>query len=149
MFNTDMFAICLLWLASVNRCGTYISVTSLRAQWRLKSLAYRSFTQPFVLAQKENSVPSHWSLLRGIHRWLVNSLHKGPVMWKMFIIRWCHHIFQIFRKTGPRIGEHTNDVSCEWNIYWHGLTGIRTWINFYIHEFMLDAIAHLYLAISC
>ena len=28
---------------------------------------------------------------RGIHRWPVNSAHKGPVTWKMFSISWRHN----------------------------------------------------------
>ena len=44
------------------------------------------FTQPFVQAQiKENiKAPRHWPFVRGIHRWPVNSPHKGPVTPKIF-----------------------------------------------------------------
>ena len=31
----------------------------------------------------------HWPFVRGIHRWLVVSPYKGPVMWKVFL---CHEI---------------------------------------------------------
>ena len=45
----------------------------------------RLFTQPFIQAQiKENSkAPRYWPFVRGIHRWPVNSPHKGPVTRKM------------------------------------------------------------------
>ena len=44
-------------------------------------------TPPFVQAQliKENIIaPRHLSLCKGIHRWSVNSSHKGPATRKMF-----------------------------------------------------------------
>ena len=37
-------------------------------------------TQPFVQAQIKENI----KVLQGIHQWRVNSLHKGPVMQKMF-----------------------------------------------------------------
>ena len=65
--------------------GPLITMTSLWAQWRLKSPASRLFTQLFIQSQiKENiKAPRHWPL--GIHRWPVNSPHKGPVTRKMFL----------------------------------------------------------------
>ena len=54
----------------------------------------RLFTQLFVPAQmKENiEAPRHWPFVRGIHRWPVNSPHKGLVTRKrLFIWWWCHH----------------------------------------------------------
>ena len=30
--------------------------------------------------------------VRGIHRWPVNSLHRGLVTWKNVSIWWCHHV---------------------------------------------------------
>ena len=45
------------------------------------TIVYSTFIQAQI---KENiKVPRHW-LCEGIHRWPVNSPHKGPVMWKMF-----------------------------------------------------------------
>ena len=51
-------------------------MTSLWARWRLKSSAFRLFTQPFVQAQiKENiRAPRHWPVWGD-----VNSPHKWPV----------------------------------------------------------------------
>ena len=48
--------------------------------------ASRLFSQPFIQAQiKENTkVPRNWPFVRGIHRWPVNSPHKGPVTRKLF-----------------------------------------------------------------
>ena len=61
-------------------------MTPLWARWRLKSPASRWFAQPFVQAQVEENIkaPLHWSFLRLIRRWPVNSPHKGPVTRKMF-----------------------------------------------------------------
>ena len=61
---------------------------TMRSQWarlRIKSPASRLFTHAFIPVQiKENiKAPSHWPL-RGIHRWPMNSPHKGPVTRKMF-----------------------------------------------------------------
>ena len=55
------------------------------AWWRRKSPASWLFTQPFIQAQiKKNQSSSSLAFVRGIHRWPVNSPHKGPVMRKMF-----------------------------------------------------------------
>ena len=60
-------------------------------RWRLKSLASRLFAQPFVQAWIKENVKAtrHWPLwgestMRGIHRWPVDSHHKGAVTRKMF-----------------------------------------------------------------
>ena len=54
-------------------------------KWRLKSPVSRLFTQPFIQAQiKENIKAASLAFVRGVHRWPVNSLHKGPVTCKMF-----------------------------------------------------------------
>ena len=64
-------------------------------RWLLKSPALRWYTQPFIQAQiKENiKAPRHWPLcgeftsdrwIPLIHRWPVNSPHKGPVTRKVF-----------------------------------------------------------------
>ena len=52
----------------------------------LKSPASRLFTQAFIQEQiKENiKAPRHWAFVRGIHRWPVNSPHKGPVTRKLW-----------------------------------------------------------------
>ena len=56
-------------------------VTSQWARWRLKSPVSPLFTQPFAQAQINENIkaPCHWPFVRGIHRWSVNSPHKGPV----------------------------------------------------------------------
>ena len=55
---------------------------------RLKSPASRLFTQPFIQAHIKWKYQSSASLafVRGIHRWPVNSPHKGPVTRKKFPI---------------------------------------------------------------
>ena len=62
-----------------------ITVTSLWTRWRLKSPASRLFAQSFVQVQMNAiiKVPRQWHL-GGIHRWPVDSPHKGPVTQKMF-----------------------------------------------------------------
>ena len=57
-----------------------ITMTSQWPRWRLKSPAYRLFTQRFVQVQIKASL----AFVRGIRRWPVNSQHKGPVTRKMF-----------------------------------------------------------------
>ena len=53
-------------------------------QWRLKSPAFRLFTQPFVQVQiKENIKSASLAFVRGILRSPVNSPYKGPVTRKM------------------------------------------------------------------
>ena len=60
-------------------------MTSQWARWRLKSPASRLFTQPFIHTQiKKNQSSASLAFVRGIHRWPVNSPHKGPVTRKMF-----------------------------------------------------------------
>ena len=48
--------------------------------------ASRLFTQPFIQAQIKEYIKSSASVafVRGIHRWPVNSPHKGPVTRNMF-----------------------------------------------------------------
>ena len=50
------------------------------ARWRIKSPALRMFTQSNVDQRKHQSSAS-LAFVRGIHRWPVNSTHKG---WKCF-----------------------------------------------------------------
>ena len=59
-----------------------ITVTSYWARWRLKSPASPLLTQPFMQAQIKEKNQSSVSLafVRVIHRWPVNSPHKGPVI---------------------------------------------------------------------
>ena len=57
--------------------------------WHLKSPAFRLFTQLFVNVQIKESIKAlhdaaSLAFVRGIHRWPMNSPHKGPVTWKMF-----------------------------------------------------------------
>ena len=43
---------------------------------------------------KANTEPSHYRpLVRGIHRWPVDSPHKGPVIWKAFP---CHDVIILY-----------------------------------------------------
>ena len=53
---------------------------------RLQSPAPRLFTQPFIQGadQRKNQSSTSLAFVRGIHRWPVNSPHKGPVTRKMF-----------------------------------------------------------------
>ena len=49
----------------------------------------------FRLALKKCQSPHYWPFVRGIHQWLVDSPHKGPVTWKAFpcrdvIMQWIH-----------------------------------------------------------
>ena len=61
------------------------------ARKRPKSPANWLFVRRFVQNYfKENSEALHnWPFERGIHWRAIDSLHKGPVLWKMFP---CHHV---------------------------------------------------------
>ena len=51
----------------------------------LKSLATELFVQQLVQVNKEAlKAPHYWPFVRGVHRWPVDSPHKGPVMWEAF-----------------------------------------------------------------
>ena len=45
---------------------------------------------------KEHRRPHHWPFVRGIHRWPVNSPHKGPVKREKSSIWWRHHILMLW-----------------------------------------------------
>ena len=53
------------------------------ASWHLKLPALPTvFFQQLVRANnKENKAHYYWTFVRGIHQYLVDSPHKGPVMW--------------------------------------------------------------------
>ena len=59
-------------------------MTSQWAWWRPRSPASRLFTQPFIQAQIQENIKAPRHRVRGIHRWPVNSPHKGPVTRKIF-----------------------------------------------------------------
>ena len=63
-----------------------ITVTSWWARWRLKPRDSRLFTQPFIQAQIKEKHQSSTSLafVKGIHRWPMDSPHRGTVTRKMF-----------------------------------------------------------------
>ena len=63
-----------------------ITVTSWSTQLGLKIPASRLFAQQFVEAQFKENIKSYESLafVMGIHRWRVDSHHKGPVTRKTF-----------------------------------------------------------------
>ena len=42
--------------------------------------------------QRKHQSSAPLAFVRGIHRWPVNSLHKGPVKRKLFFIWWRHHV---------------------------------------------------------
>ena len=65
--------------------GKFITMTSQWSRWRLESPASRLFTQPFIQGadQRKHQSSASLAFVRGIHRWLVNSPHKGLVTRKM------------------------------------------------------------------
>ena len=74
--------VCHNWIAA----ASFITLTSQWPRWRLKSLASRLFTEPFIRAQikKKHQSSASLAFVRGIHRGPVNSPHKWPVTRKMF-----------------------------------------------------------------
>ena len=67
-------------------CVKNITMTLLWARIRLKLPASRLVTQPFIQGADQIYYQSSASMafVRGIHRWPVNSPHKGQVTQKMF-----------------------------------------------------------------
>ena len=63
-----------------------ITVTSQWAKWRLKTPTPGVFAQSFFSGahKKNHQSPVSLAFVRGIHRWPVDSPHKGPVTRKMF-----------------------------------------------------------------
>ena len=66
-----------------------------RALWRLRSPTIQLFVQPCVHTYIKENIKAmrYWPFVRGIHRWAVDSPHKGPVTWTMFP---CHDVFMGF-----------------------------------------------------
>ena len=66
--------------------GWFITMTSKWARWRLKSSASRLFPQPLIQGadQIKHQNSASLAFVRGIHRWPVNSPHKGSVTQEMF-----------------------------------------------------------------
>ena len=59
--------------------------------------------------------PCYWPYVRGIHRWPVDSPHKGSVTRKTFpfhdvIVMMASRYWELFRITGPLIGESTGNL---------------------------------------
>ena len=46
--------------------------------------------------QRKHQSSASMAFVRGIHRWPVNSSHKGPVTRKMFLISWRNHDFNVY-----------------------------------------------------
>ena len=70
---------------TVSTLKTLIRRTSQWARWRLKSPASPLFTEPVIQLQiKKHQSSASLALVRGIHRWRVNSPHKWPVAREMF-----------------------------------------------------------------
>ena len=64
---------------------SFITMTSQWAWWRLKSPAAPLFTQSFINSGcRSKKSSASLAFLRGIHRWPVNSPHKGQVTRKIF-----------------------------------------------------------------
>ena len=64
-----------------SRCTLCWKLLSL--QWcHINLMATREFVQQFTQANIKGTY--YWPFVKGIHRWPVDSLHKGPVMQKAF-----------------------------------------------------------------
>ena len=88
------------------------------AQWRPKLSASRLFTQPFFSGADQRKCDSSASLafVRGIHRWPVNSQHKGPVTRKMFpfddviLYNACDHLSMLVKGATGACETHTGRI---------------------------------------
>ena len=86
-FNSGFWKIVIPVYQYIKKCFFFLSDSLTRSpRWRLKSPASRLFTQQFIQVADERKHRSSASLafVMGIHRWPVNSPHKGPVTRKMF-----------------------------------------------------------------
>ena len=62
--------------------------------WDIASVMASQTTSSFIACSgdclgtwnKGNKPLHYWTFMRVIHRWLVNSLHEGPVMWMYFAV---------------------------------------------------------------
>ena len=68
-------------LGEIRKHHNYVIMKAMASQITSLTIVYSSV----YLAQiKENiNAPRHWAFVRGIHRWPVNSPHRGPVTRKM------------------------------------------------------------------
>ena len=72
---------------SISRLGLHYSDVIMSA------MTSRITSITIVSQIKENiKAPRHWHLCGGIHRWPVNSTHKGPITRKMFPFWWRHYV---------------------------------------------------------
>ena len=85
------------------------------------------FNSSCRLTSKKHQSPHYWAFVRGIHWWLVNFLHEGPVMQKKlpfddilmiqeaFLITFlCHHELIYFNHTS--LGNQCRDVTNQLNL---------------------------------
>ena len=99
-------------------------------QWRhvrvmhTKSLATRFDVQQLVnrKANKKSMLPIT-GVFRGIHRWMVDSPHKGPFMWKT---SWHHYGMQVIINHGLSAWRHLKSISPE---LYHWLILDKLWSN--------------------
>ena len=74
--------------SNASRIRTYDNIVHVvvEASWRLKSKADRLIVEQHTQANNKGYIkaPPYWSFVRGIHRWPVDSPHKGTVMQQSF-----------------------------------------------------------------
>ena len=77
------------------------------------------------------------AFVRGIHRWPVNSPHKGPVTRKMFpfddVIMTAAHLWMYCMSHGMNVCEYIND-------WWHSYMIHTPWISCNISEYILNRV---------
>ena len=56
------------------------------------------FNNLFQQTPRKTSNPTLLALCQGFHRWMLDSPHKGPVIWEMFL---CHYIAAGLRLRSP------------------------------------------------
>ena len=79
-----------LWVVSM-LCQCVTLLWCCMSTWYLFSLGTWLFVEPFLQAYIKDSIKDahYWPFVRGIHQWLVDSPHKGPVMHEAFA---CHEV---------------------------------------------------------
>ena len=90
--KNTLSSICNILCEKNHGCGCLGSLgQSKHWPWHLKSLATQMFVQQLVQASIKATLKlcTTWLLLRENHQWLVDSPHKGPVMWIVFS---CHDV---------------------------------------------------------
>ena len=125
----------------MNSAIHYIDVTW--ASWRLKSLETEQFIQQFIQVSKHQSQWKHHRItgpfVRVIHRWPVDSPHKGLVLWKTLS---CPDIVMLPPHKVHRLESRLH--YCQHTVFWTMTSFLfaNIYVNILTAKFMANLTAH-------